>query len=60
MQVIAQPFIWESVGRRNSIINYFSYFDWQREHIEEGVRQAEAGEFASESEVAEAFRKWRE
>ena len=27
------------------------------EHIEEGIRQAEAVDFASESEVAEAFRK---
>jgi RHH-type rel operon transcriptional repressor/antitoxin RelB len=27
--------------------------------IKEGLRQADAGEFASEAEVAEAFARWR-
>lgn len=32
---------------------------WQIEHIEEGLRQADAGDFASDEEVAAAFAKWR-
>ncbi|MEI9983184.1 MAG: hypothetical protein WDN69_08215 [Aliidongia sp.] len=28
------------------------------EHIEAGLRQAEAGEFVSEDEVAQAFARW--
>lgn len=32
---------------------------WQIEHIEEGLRQANAGDFASDEEVAAAFAKWR-
>jgi len=36
-----------------------AFYVWQREHIEEGVRQADAGEFASEAEVREAFARWR-
>jgi RHH-type transcriptional regulator, rel operon repressor / antitoxin RelB len=38
---------------------YLELHAWQREHIEEGVRQANAGEFASEAEVCEAFARWR-
>jgi RHH-type rel operon transcriptional repressor/antitoxin RelB len=38
---------------------YLELHAWQREHIEEGVRQANAGEFASEAEVREAFARWR-
>jgi RHH-type rel operon transcriptional repressor/antitoxin RelB len=32
---------------------------WQIEHIQEGVRQADAGEFATEAEVTAAFSSWR-
>jgi predicted transcriptional regulator len=32
---------------------------WQRSHIAEGVRQADAGVFVSEAEVREAFARWR-
>ncbi|TPW20478.1 MAG: hypothetical protein FD126_1647 [Elusimicrobia bacterium] len=32
---------------------------WHIEHIKEGLRQAKAGEFASEGEVKAAFAKWR-
>jgi predicted transcriptional regulator len=32
---------------------------WQIEHISEGVRQADAREFATDSEVAAAFARWR-
>jgi len=31
---------------------------WQVEAIEEGVRQADAGNFASEEEVKRAFARW--
>ncbi|HYL78399.1 MAG TPA: hypothetical protein VEU96_29680 [Bryobacteraceae bacterium] len=33
---------------------------WQIEHIIEGIRQADAGEFASEAEVKAAFARWRQ
>jgi predicted transcriptional regulator len=32
---------------------------WQVNHIKEGLRQAEAGEFATEAEIAAAFARWR-
>ncbi len=32
---------------------------WQLAHIAEGLRQAEAGEFATEEDVAAAFARWR-
>jgi len=38
---------------------YLELHAWQVAHIEEGLRQANAGEFASEAEVAEAFARWR-
>ena len=38
---------------------YLETHRWQIEHIREGVRQADAGEFASAEEVAAAFAKWR-
>lgn len=38
---------------------YLSVHRWQIAHIEEGLRQAEAGEFASEDEVNAAFARWR-
>ena len=38
---------------------YLELYAWQVAHIEEGVRQADAGEFASEAEVGEAFARWR-
>ena len=33
--------------------------EWQLAHIREGMRQAEAGEFASSEEVKAAFGRWR-
>ena len=33
--------------------------EWQVEHIKEGLRQADAGEFASDEEVAAALARWR-
>jgi len=32
---------------------------WQIKHIEKALKQAEAGEFATEDEVAEALERWR-
>ncbi|MEM1168310.1 MAG: CopG family transcriptional regulator [Cyanobacteria bacterium P01_H01_bin.35] len=34
--------------------------EWQVEHIKEGLRQADAGEFASDEEVAAALARWRQ
>ena len=49
---------------RSYIINealdtYLDLMDWQRRHIEEGVRQADAEDFAGDDEVAAAFGKWK-
>lgn len=38
---------------------YLEAHRWQFAHIEEGLRQAGAGEFASEAEVKAAFDRWR-
>lgn len=42
-----------------AINNYLEVHQWQMAHIKEGLRQAEAGEFAKESEVTSAFARWR-
>ncbi|NES03010.1 MAG: CopG family transcriptional regulator [Okeania sp. SIO2F4] len=34
--------------------------EWQVEHIKEGLRQADAGEFATDEEVAAALARWRQ
>ena len=38
---------------------YLEIYQWQIEHIQEGVRQADAKQFVSPKEVNAAFRKWR-
>jgi len=38
---------------------YLDAHQWQIEHIKKGLRQAEAGQFATEKEVARAFARWR-
>lgn len=44
----------------NEAINtYLEIHSWQLDHIKEGVRQADTGEFASPEEVAAIFAKWR-
>ena len=48
-----------SVVIEEAVNAYLDLHAWQREHIEEGLRQADAGEFASEAEVAEAFARCR-
>ena len=42
-----------------AISAYLEVHQWQIEHIKEGLRQADAGEFATEDEVVAAFEKWR-
>ena len=37
---------------------YLEVHRWQLAHIREGIRQADAGEFASDEEVAAAFDRW--
>ncbi len=38
---------------------YLAVHRWQTTHIQEGLRQADAGAFASDDEVAEAYARWR-
>ncbi|MDY7002504.1 MAG: CopG family transcriptional regulator [Cyanobacteriota bacterium] len=40
--------------------DYLQVQEWQVEHIQEGLRQGDAGEFASEEEVAAALARWRQ
>ena len=42
-----------------AIAAYIDVQKWQLAHIKEGIRQADAGDFASNAEVARAFKKWR-
>jgi predicted transcriptional regulator len=44
---------------REAIKAFREMRDWQRAHIEECLRQADAGEFASAKDVKAAFRRWR-
>ena len=38
---------------------YLDVHQWQIEHIEKGLRQAKARQFAGEAEVRKAFDRWR-
>jgi RHH-type transcriptional regulator, rel operon repressor / antitoxin RelB len=38
---------------------YLELQAWQVEHLEEGMRQADAGEFASSTHVRAALARWR-
>ncbi len=42
-----------------AIETYLEARGWQVEHIRKGLRQAEAGKFASDREVARALKRWR-
>jgi predicted transcriptional regulator len=42
-----------------AVAAYLEVQQWQLEQIKEGLRQAEAGEFARDEDVAKAFKKWR-
>jgi RHH-type rel operon transcriptional repressor/antitoxin RelB len=49
---------------RSHLINdavdaYLAVHRWQIAHIEEALRQAEAGEFATDEEVDAAYARWR-
>ena len=49
---------------RSYIINkaldtYLEVMKWQLAHIKEGLRQAEAGKFATDDEVSKAFDLWK-
>lgn len=48
---------------RNWVINealdrYMEYEKWFVEKVEEGIKAADNGEFASEEEMKEMFRRW--
>ncbi len=45
--------------KSEAISAYLEVNQWQIEHTKEGLRQADAGEFATEAEVKAAFEKWR-
>lgn len=50
---------------RTDILNdaidaYLEIYQWQLDHIKEGLRQADAGEFVTEEEVAAAFARMRQ
>ncbi|WP_207540942.1 CopG family ribbon-helix-helix protein [Sabulicella rubraurantiaca] len=38
---------------------YLAVHRWQIAHIEEGLRQAEAGEFATDEDINAAYARWR-
>jgi predicted transcriptional regulator len=40
-----------------AISAYLELYQWQMKHIKEGLKQADAGEFASDEEVSKAFRR---
>ena len=42
-----------------AIDHYLDVHQWQDAHIREGLRQADAGKFAKDSEVSAAFARWR-
>jgi predicted transcriptional regulator len=42
-----------------AVAAYIDVQKWQLAHIKEALRQADAGDFASNAEVARAFKKWR-
>ncbi|MCM1323384.1 MAG: hypothetical protein NC218_04420 [Acetobacter sp.] len=49
---------------RSYIINqaldyYLSLHEWQMAHIQQGVKQAQNNEFAEDTEVKDAFDKWK-
>jgi predicted transcriptional regulator len=48
-----------SVVLEEALSAYLELHAWQLGHIKEGMRQADAGEFAPEAEVRAAFARWR-
>jgi RHH-type transcriptional regulator, rel operon repressor / antitoxin RelB len=41
-----------------AISSYVELQEWQIQQIKEGLREADAGDFASDDEVAAVFAKW--
>ncbi len=41
-----------------AIREYVALNEWQVEEIEKAIRQADAGDFATDEEVEEMFKKW--
>ena len=44
---------------KQAIDTYLQNYQWQVNHILKGIEQADAGEFATDEQVAQAFAKWR-
>ena len=42
-----------------AIRSYLDFNEWQIKEIRAGVREADSGEFASDTEVEAVFTKWR-
>jgi RHH-type rel operon transcriptional repressor/antitoxin RelB len=42
----------------DAISSYVELQEWQIKQIEAGIREADAGDFASDDEVAAVFAKW--
>jgi predicted transcriptional regulator len=40
-----------------AIAAYLELYQWQMKHIKKGLKQADAGQFATDEEVAKAFRR---
>jgi predicted transcriptional regulator len=43
---------------KEAVESYISLHKWQIEEITKAIAEADAGQFASEEEVEELFRKW--
>ena len=44
----------------DAISSYLETQEWQIREIQKGLEEADAGEFAGETEVARVFGKWRD
>lgn len=42
-----------------AIENYLEVQKWQIDHIKAALKQADAGEFATDADVSKALKKWR-
>ena len=51
--------LYRSFVIRQAIEAYLATHRWQVNYIAEGLRQADAGVFASDDEVAAAYARWR-
>ena len=59
LDAVAKTLDWDRSYVLNEAVGaYFEVHRWQLDHIHEGIRQADAAEFASDEEVAAAFDRW--